>query len=142
VQRRFASKDLLEIQPISPRIEFDQRRTGVPAVSQFNLARRHVEEKIKPSLRRKLSRRFATGGAKAKVQYHYCEHNMKPGVGGIVRDHPESVSTPNSEAPNSDDRIDDSENLEPSLDAPAPAIPASRKMIPEAMWTTLCAALT
>ena len=47
VQRRDPSEDALQIEPIDQRPWFDDRKTpkAFGAVSRFNLARRHAEEK-------------------------------------------------------------------------------------------------
>ncbi len=49
LQRRVASEDFFQIEAIDHRIEFDQPGTPKPfgAVSRFNLAHRHAEEKTK-----------------------------------------------------------------------------------------------
>ena len=52
MQRRVAGEEFFEIKPLDQRPWFDDRRTDVPAVSRFNLLRRHAEEKTAQRLYR------------------------------------------------------------------------------------------
>jgi hypothetical protein len=75
-------------------------------------------------------------------EHYHRQYNMKPGVGRIVGNQVEDHSSADNEAHDRYDRVNHAKIWNHKRAALAPDIEASRKTMPEAMWTTLCAVLT
>ena len=51
--------------------------------------------------------------AEAQEKHDHGKHDVEPGVGRIIRHDPKRVAGVNGEAPNSDDGVNDAEDLKP-----------------------------